>query len=79
MVLLRNSAQDERKGGKLQQRWLGPYVIAEFVGKGVYKITNPKTGQTLKKGVNVCRLKIYHESQSASKEPTNHRKKGLCY
>ena len=53
MVLLWNSTWDERKGGKLQQRWLGPYVIGEFVGKGVYKITNPKTGQTLKKGVNV--------------------------
>ena len=75
MVLLRNSAQDERKGGKLQQCWLGPYVIAEFVGKGVYKITNPKTGRTLKKGVNVCRLKIYHKSQSASKEPTSSRNK----
>ena len=59
MVLLRSSARDERKGGKLQQRWLGPYVIAKFVGEGVYKITNPKTGWTLKKRVNVCRLKIY--------------------
>ena len=40
MVLLRSSARDERKGGKLQQRWLGPYVIAEFVGEGVHKITS---------------------------------------
>lgn len=70
-VLLRNSAQDGRKGGKLQERWLGPYVIEEFIGKGVYKINNPKTGRTLKKGVNVCRLKIYHESQSVSKECSN--------
>ena len=43
MVLIRNSAQDGRKGGKLQQRWLGPYEIAEFVGKGVYKLINPKS------------------------------------
>ena len=64
MVLLRNSAQDGRKGGKLQQRWLGPYEIAEFVGKGVYKLINPKSGRILKKEVNICRLKIYHESQS---------------
>ena len=32
-VLLRNSAQDERKGGKLQERWLDPYIITEFIGK----------------------------------------------
>ena len=64
MVLLRNSAQDGRKGGKLQQRWLGPYEITEFVGKGVYKLINPKSVCTLKKEVNICRLKIYHESQS---------------
>lgn len=71
MVLLRNSAQDGRKGGKLQHRWLGPYKIAEFVGKGVYKLTNPKSGCTLKKGVNICRLKIYYESQS-TKHVTKH-------
>ena len=70
-VLLWNSSQDGKKGGKLQERWLGPYIIAEFIGKGVYKIKNPKTGQTMKKGVNVCRLKIYHESQSVSKECSN--------
>ena len=50
MVLLQNSTQDERKGRKLQQHWLGPYKIIEFV----YKLTNPKTVQTLKKGVNIC-------------------------
>ena len=27
MVLLRNSQRDGRKGGKLQQRWLGPYRV----------------------------------------------------
>ena len=70
-VLLRNSAQDGRKGGKLQERWLGPYIIIELIGKGVYKIKNPKTGRDLKKGVNVCRLKIYHEPQSVSKECSN--------
>ena len=68
MVLLRNSAQEGRKGGKLLQRWLGPYKIVEFIGKGVYKLANPKTGRTLKNAVNICRLKIYHEPQSLSAE-----------
>ena len=82
MVLLRNSAQDGRKGGKLQQRWLGPYKISEFVGKGVYKLISLKTGRILKKGVNICRLKIYHESQSTKPIVTNNqrndRTNGLC-
>jgi len=44
----------------------------EFVGKGVYIWTGLKTGQTLKKGVNMCRLKIYHESQSTKPIVTNY-------
>jgi len=37
-VLLRNSAQEGRKGGKLQQRWLDSYKIVKFIGKRVYKL-----------------------------------------
>ena len=54
MVLLRNSQRDGRKGGKLQQHWLGLYKVQESVGKGVYKLLNPSTGKALKKVVNVC-------------------------
>lgn len=64
MVLLRNSQRDGRKGGKLQQRWLGPYKVQESVGKGVYKLLNPSTGKALKKVVNVCRLKPYYPRKS---------------
>ena len=59
LVLLRNSQRDGRKGGKLLQRWLGPYTVNKSVGKGVYKLQNPETGKVLKKVVNVCRLKQY--------------------
>ena len=55
-----------KKRGKLQWHWLGPYEIAEFVGKGVYKLVNPNLDiHTLKIGIEICRLKIYHGSQSA--------------
>lgn len=37
LVLVRNSQRDARKGGKLAQRWLGPYKIAEDLGKGAFK------------------------------------------
>ena len=40
LVLLRNSHQDGRKGGKLTKQWNGSYKIVESLGKGVYKIFN---------------------------------------
>ena len=55
MVLLRNNVRDGRKGDKLVKRWLGPYSIKKDIGKGVYQLLNPLTGQTLKKTVNRCR------------------------
>ncbi len=32
-VLLENTAQKQRKGGKLDSRWLGPYFINRDLGK----------------------------------------------
>lgn len=43
----------------MKPRWLGPYKVLDCLGKGVVKIANLKTGVTLKKAVNVCRLKRY--------------------
>ena len=62
-VLLRNSARDGRKGNKFQVRYLGPYEIAEDLGKGVFRHRNPTTGLLLKKSVNACRLKPYHKKK----------------
>lgn len=62
-MLMRNSKKDARKGGKLEQRWLGPYKITEDRGKGVFKLMNPVSGRTLKNCVNVCRLKPYYTKQ----------------
>lgn len=36
-----------------------PYVIEEDLGEGCFRIRNPTTGHTLRKVVNVCRLKKY--------------------
>lgn len=52
MVLLRNSARDGRKGDKLAQRWLGPYKIADKIGKGRYILENLSSGRILKKAFN---------------------------
>ena len=64
-VLLRNAQRDGRKGGKFQKRWLGPYVIKKYLGKGVYKIANRVTGRVLKKAVNVCLLKVYNDPNNS--------------
>ena len=37
-VLLKNTKEKQRKGGKLERLWLGPYTIHTHLGKGVYKL-----------------------------------------
>ena len=37
-VLLENTAQKQRKGGKLEPAWLGPYTVNRCVGKGLYEL-----------------------------------------
>ena len=57
VVLLENTAQKQRKGGKLEPAWLGPYTIHRCIGKGLYELS--KDGKVMKKKANVARLKIY--------------------
>ncbi len=56
-VLLENTAQKQRKGGKLEPAWLGPYTIHRCIGKGLYELS--KDGKVVKNKANVARLKIY--------------------
>ena len=56
-VLVENSQQKERKGGKLTDRWLGPYTINRNLGKGVYELKS-SSGKLLKKKYNIARLKV---------------------
>ena len=46
-VLLDNTAQKQRKGGKLEPARLGPNVIHQSLGKGLYEIS--KDGKVVKK------------------------------
>ncbi|CAB4009128.1 retrotransposable element [Paramuricea clavata] len=59
LVLLRNSRNDSRKGGKLDAKWLGPYEVVDCLGKNVFKIKNCSTGIENKKKVNAAVLKPY--------------------
>lgn len=53
-VLLENTHQKQRKGGKLEPLWLGPYTISRDLGKGVYELKNEE-GQILKKKSQHCK------------------------
>ena len=58
----------------MKPRWLGPYIIEEDLGKGVFRISRQKTGVVLKKCVNQCRLKLFHaasQPEPASSQPTS--------
>ena len=56
-MLLENTAQKQRKGGKLDPAWLGPYIIHRCIGKRLYELSSD--GKVVKKKANVARLKIY--------------------
>ena len=57
-VLIENTAQKERKGGKFKPKYKGPYVVSRAEGKGVYSLKSLE-GKVLKNKVNVARLKVY--------------------
>ena len=59
------------KGGKLDQRWLGPYKISEDLGKGVFKMKNPSSSRILRKTVNSCRLKPYYSESIEGDSDSN--------
>ncbi len=56
-MLVENTQQKERKGGKFEKKYGGPYVIHTSDGKGVYSLKN-LSGQILKKKYNIKRLKV---------------------
>ena len=47
----------ERKGGKLENKYSGPYIIKTSDGKGVYTLKD-LDGKVLKKKCNIKRLKV---------------------
>jgi hypothetical protein len=67
VVLLRNKRNEQRKGGKLEQPWSGPYTVSRLLSKGVCKLQN-NDGVELKTSYNSSRLKIYHQSKKSVPE-----------
>ena len=58
-VLRRNMQQLTKKGKKMEDRWLGPYLIVE-ISKTSCLLKN-RLGKVLKQRVNLCQLKPFNE------------------
>ena len=49
LVLLKNNKNNNRMGGKLESKYIGPYEVLSLQGKGRAKLKNLSTGKELKK------------------------------
>ena len=57
-MLMENTYQKNRKGGKLEDAFIGPYTVHKSCGKGIYQLQNEQ-GKVLKQKINIARLKAY--------------------
>ena len=58
-VLKKNLKNKHRMGGKLDSKWLGPYIITEVTGYGNYQLRYCKSDQLLKQRVPSSHIKCY--------------------
>lgn len=71
-VLRYNRRRDTRMGDKLQPRFYGPFIVAEVLGRGVYRLTK-ENGEDIKQSVNATNLKPWVEQVSPSSTPQKQR------
>ena len=58
-VLAKDMKRKKRKGGKLDSKWLGPFTIAQDLGKGFYQLKSIINPQKIIERINGTHLKIY--------------------
>jgi len=71
-VLLWNLRRADRKGGRMQDPWLGPYTVSAVTAGGSYELINEE-GELLKKKQHGVNLKLFNErcsDDSSSVEPS---------
>jgi hypothetical protein len=66
-VLKYDRRKDTRMGGKLDERYLGPYVVHEVTARGCYRLADGD--KIMKQMVNAINLKPFHEPTSPSNTP----------
>ena len=67
-VLLHNTRQTTRKGGKLEPKWSGPYNISAVLPKGAYRLEGRKCI------VNGNRLKLYKSEEDGEDDESGQNK-----
>lgn len=68
LVLLRNFSRKKVKGGKLTERFVGPYKIISILPHGVYLLLNEEGRSTRATGSH---LKIYKSSNGEVEDPSS--------
>ena len=59
-VLLKDFRRKKRKGGKLDLKWIGPFIIKKSMGKGIYQLSTIDNNTTVVKRVTGAHLKPYN-------------------
>ena len=68
IVYIKNPKQINRKGNRMEPRWIGPYVIHEHLGMGKLKLKNLNSGALLKNVYHGSNCKVYDNSNKTSRE-----------
>ena len=68
-VLLEDTAQKRKKGGKLDDVWLGPFTTHKSLGKGIYQLAAAQ-GRVLKRKADISRMKPYKRRAVPASLPT---------
>ena len=69
-ILLENTYQKQRKGGKMEPLWMGPYIVHQDLGKVLYELKN-KDGKLVKKKAYINGLKLYTRRKENPVPPGN--------
>ncbi|KAL5515870.1 hypothetical protein EMCRGX_G001111 [Ephydatia muelleri] len=70
LVLRKDFRRKKRKGGKMDDKWLGPLLVSSELGKGFYSLSD-LDGKSIKvKRINGAHLKPYKRSSSGEPSPS---------
>ena len=65
-VFKKDFLRKKRKGGKLDPRWLGPYIITQKLSKGFYSLQSVANPSDCVKQVYGAHLKAFHSQEHMS-------------
>ena len=60
----------KRKGGKMDAKWLGPFLLSSKLGKGLYSLASLDGKRVVVKRINGAYMKVYKRSSSQEPSPS---------